>query len=75
MGQISMNAYDADVFIPEFRGLMQAGDQMGGDLRYSPDCMNNSLVGSKRNRQIPYAKSYVACINGFTHFLPPSKTD
>lgn len=40
MAQISMNAYDADVFIPEFKGLMQAGDQMGGDLRYSPDCMN-----------------------------------
>lgn len=40
MAQISMNAYDADVYIPEFRGLMQAGDQMGGDLRFSPDCMN-----------------------------------
>ena len=40
MAQISMNAYDADVFIPEFKGLMQYGDQMGTDLRYSPDCMN-----------------------------------
>lgn len=40
MAQYVMNAYDADVYIPEFRGLMQYGDQMGGDLRYSPDCNN-----------------------------------
>ena len=40
MAQVNMNAYDADVFIPEFKGLMQAGDHMGTDLRYSPDCMN-----------------------------------
>lgn len=40
MAQYSMNAYDADVYIPEFKGLMQYGDQMNGDLRFSPDCMN-----------------------------------
>lgn len=40
MAQYVMNAYDADVYIPMFKGLMQYGDQMGNDLRYSPDCMN-----------------------------------
>lgn len=40
MAQYSMNAYDADVYIPELKGLMQYGDQMNGDLRFSPDCMN-----------------------------------
>lgn len=45
MAQISINAYDADVFIPEFKGLMQYGDQMGGDLRFSPNCMNVETPG------------------------------
>lgn len=45
MAQYSLNAYDADVFIPEFRGLMQYGDPTGGDLRYSPDCLNIETVG------------------------------
>lgn len=45
MAQVSMNAYDADVYIPEFRGLMQYGDHMNGDLRYSPDCMNIETPG------------------------------
>ena len=44
MAQYRLNAYDADVFIPEFRGLYQAGDQMGSDLRYSPDCMNVECI-------------------------------
>lgn len=45
MAQYSINAYDADVFIPEFKGLMQYGDQMGTDLRFSPDCMNVETPG------------------------------
>lgn len=45
MAQVSMNAYDADVYITEFKGLMQYGDHIGGDLRYSPDCMNVETTG------------------------------
>lgn len=45
MAQYSMNAYDADIYIPGFKGLMPYGDQMGTDLRYSPDCMNVESVG------------------------------
>ena len=45
MAQYVLNAYDADIFIPEFKGLMQYGDQMGTDLRYSPDCMNVETPG------------------------------
>lgn len=40
MAQYRMNAYDADVFIPEFKGLYQYGDHIDEDLRFSPDCMN-----------------------------------
>lgn len=45
MAQYRLNAYDADVFIPEFKGLMQYGDHIDGDLRYSPDCMNIATPG------------------------------
>lgn len=45
MAQYRLNAYDADVFIPEFKGLYQYGDQMGSDLRYSPDCVNVETPG------------------------------
>ena len=45
MGQYSMNAYDADVYITDFKGLMQYGDQMQSDLRYSPDCLNVETPG------------------------------
>lgn len=45
MAQYSMHAYDADIFIPEFKGLRQYGDPVDGDLRYSPDCMNAETIG------------------------------
>ena len=45
MSQVVMNAYDADVFIPEFKGLKQYGDHMGDDLRYSPDAINVETPG------------------------------
>lgn len=45
MAQVVMNAFDADVYIPEFKGLMQYGDQMGGDLRFSPNAINVETPG------------------------------
>ena len=45
MAQYRLNAYDADVFIPEFKGLLQYGDPYNNDLRYSPDCMNVETPG------------------------------
>jgi hypothetical protein len=40
-----MHAYDADIFIPEFKGLRQYGDPVDGDLRYSPDCHDAETIG------------------------------
>jgi hypothetical protein len=48
-----MNAYDADVYITEFKGLMQYGDQMQSDLRYSPDCMNVETPGGVLQPSMP----------------------
>ena len=45
MAQYRLNAYDADVFIPEFRGLLQYGDPYNNDLRFSPDCLNVETPG------------------------------
>jgi len=40
MAQYSLNAYDADIYIPLFKGLYEYGDQMGGDLRYAAELNN-----------------------------------
>ena len=40
MAYTRINAYDADCFYPEFRGLSQYGDNIGTDPRYSPDAVN-----------------------------------
>ena len=61
MGQYAMNAYDADIYIPGFKGLMQYGDQMGSDLRYSPDCMNVETPGGVL-QPVP-AMQYVSLID------------
>lgn len=45
MAQYRLNAYDADVFIPEFKGLLQYGDPYNNDLRFSPDCLNVETPG------------------------------
>jgi hypothetical protein len=35
-----LNAYDADVFLSSFLGLMQAGDGVGADVRYAVEAEN-----------------------------------
>lgn len=45
MAQYRLNAYDADVFIPEFKGIYTYGDQMGGDLRYAEEASNVETTG------------------------------
>ncbi len=39
-GYVTLNAYDAAVRIPEFKGLMQYGDGMNGDPRYAMSTKN-----------------------------------
>lgn len=45
MAQYSLNAYDADIYIPEFKGLYQYGDHIQDDLRYSPEAYNCETIG------------------------------
>lgn len=40
MAQFSLHAYDADVWIPEFRGMNQADDSLNGDLRFAAEAVN-----------------------------------
>ena len=40
MAQVRMNAYDADVFIPRFRGLITNGNDPDGDLQYAVEAQN-----------------------------------
>ena len=42
---VSLNTYDATVTIPQFLGLNQYGDEIGGDNRYSPDAVNVETIG------------------------------
>ena len=45
MAQYRLNAYDADVFITEFKGLQQAGDGVGSDLRFAMEAENVETPG------------------------------
>lgn len=40
MAQYKMNAYDADVFIPRFKGLISNGNDPDGDLQYAVKAEN-----------------------------------
>lgn len=40
-----INAYDADVRIPAFKGLFQYGDPIGGDFRYAREAWNVETPG------------------------------
>lgn len=40
MAQYKMNAYDADVFIPRFKGLISNGNDPDGDLQYAVEAEN-----------------------------------
>ena len=40
MAQFKMNAYDADVFIPRFKGLISNGNDPDGDLQYAVEAEN-----------------------------------
>lgn len=40
MAQYRLNAYDADVWISEFKGLSPAADEMNSDLRYAAEAVN-----------------------------------
>lgn len=54
-GFTSLNAYDADVRIPSFLGLMQYGDGINQDPRYATDCRNINTDGGT-------LKPFGACI-------------
>lgn len=42
MGYVSLGAYDGTLRVPEFKGLMQYGDTIGGDPRYAVEAVNAS---------------------------------
>lgn len=42
---ISLGAYDADIRIPSFMGLMQYGDGLNGDVRYATNARNVETRG------------------------------
>lgn len=42
---VSLGTYDATITIPQFLGLNQYGDEIGGDSRYSPDAENIETIG------------------------------
>ena len=45
MGYVALNAYDADLRIPEFRGLMQYGDGINADPRTASEAENVDTLG------------------------------
>lgn len=45
MAYVTLNAYDARLKIPEFVGLMQFGDMVNADPRYSPNAKNADVKG------------------------------
>lgn len=77
MSQVTMNAYDADVFIPEFKGLRQYGEELGGDLRYSPEAMNVETPGGVLQPSINIdgvelktsENDFLTCTNGTLMYL------
>ena len=40
MAQFTLHAYDADVWVEEFRGLNQAEENLNGDIRYASEAVN-----------------------------------
>ena len=45
MAYTKLNAYDARTIIPEFKGLLQYGDNINDDVRYSPEEYNMETQG------------------------------
>lgn len=74
MAQYAMNAYDADVYITDFKGMMQYGDQMQSDLRYSPDCMNVETPGGVLQPGIKWdgVKIKLKTASGEPEYLDPA---
>ena len=53
MAYFSLHAYDADVRIPEFRGLMQGGDEIDADVRYAVEEKNLETLDGVLQPQAP----------------------
>lgn len=44
-GYVNINTYDAEAFIPQFKGLLQYGDGVGSNPCYSPEAVNAETPG------------------------------
>ena len=64
MAYFSLHAYDADVWVPEFRGLNQADIDLNPDTRFAAEVENAETPRGVLQPQAAYALANVGGLNG-----------
>ena len=64
MGQYSMNAYDADIYLRQFKGLISNGNDPDGNLEYAVEAKNvdttDGFLQPAADPEIVYAKDHAS---------------